>query len=180
MGHYILNHFLRGLIFVLACLFGFQAHAQECGPEAPCEISGGSYHLALPEGEGPHPVLIWYHGHRGNGISVHKSAGLRADFLDQGYALLAPDGYKRADGARSYPARLGAPRDDIAFTFAVLEDAGKRANLDMNRIFAGGFSAGGSMAWLLACEEGQRLAGMLSVAGALRRPNDTDCAGLAG
>ncbi len=35
------------------------------------------------------------------------------------------------------------------------------------------------MAWLLACEAGEKLAGMVSVAGALRRPNPTDCAGLA-
>ena len=34
------------------------------------------------------------------------------------------------------------------------------------------------MAWLLACEAGERLSGMVSVAGALRRPNSTDCSGL--
>ncbi len=156
------------------------AAAQDCGPEGPCEIDGGSYHLRVPEGEGPHPVLIWYHGHRGNGASIHRSGGLQRDFLEQGYALLAPNGYQLGDGPRSYPAREGAPRDDVAFTFAVLEDAGTRATFDLDRVYAAGFSAGGSMAWLLACEAGDHLAGMVSIAGALRRPNLTDCAGLAG
>jgi len=105
---------------------------------------------------------------------------LQRDFLENGYALLAPNGFRRADGPRSYPARDGAPRDDVAFTFLALEDASGRANIDMERIYAGGFSAGGSMAWLLACQAGERLSGMVSVAGALRRPNTTDCAGLTG
>lgn len=156
------------------------ATAEDCGPDVPCEIAGGSYHLRVPGGAGPHPVLIWYHGHRGNGASIHRNGGLQQDFLEQGYALLAPNGYRSNDGPRSFSAHEGAPRDDVAFTFAVLEDAGKRASIDTDRVYAGGFSAGGSMAWLLACKAGDRLAGMVSVAGALRQPNATDCSGLAG
>lgn len=167
------------LISIISCM-SFPALAQECGPESPCNIEGGTYHLRLPAGDGPHPVLIWYHGHRGNGASIHGSGGLERDFLENGYAVLAPDGYRAGDGPRSYPAREGAPRDDIDFTFAALEAAGSRANLDLDRVYVGGFSAGGSMAWLLACEAGDRLRGMVSVAGALRRPNSTTCAGLAG
>lgn len=154
------------------------AEAQEC---APCEIEGGSFHLRLPSGDGPHPVLIWFHGHRGSGASIHRAGGLERDFLDQGYALLAPNGFQWEDGGpRSYPARDGAPRDDVAFAFAALEAAALRGNIDENRVYTGGFSAGGSMAWLLACEAGHRLRGMVSVAGALRRPNETTCEGLKG
>ena len=164
---------------IIACA-GLPAFGQDCGPDAPCEIDGGSYHLRLPAGDGPYPVLIWYHGHRGNGASIHRGGGLQRDFLENGYALLAPNGYRSGDGPRSYPARTGSPRDDVAFTFAALDAAATRANLDMDQLYVGGFSAGGSMAWLLACEAGDRLSGMVSVAGALRRPNATDCAGLAG
>lgn len=174
------RHLIRILAAALLTLSSTPAFAQNCGPDGPCEIEGGSYHLRLPEGDGPHPVLIWYHGHRGNGASIHRSGGLQRDFLDHGYALLAPNGFQSGNGARSYPARDGAPRDDVAFTFAALEDASGRASLDLARIYAGGFSAGGSMAWLLACKAGGSLSGMVSVAGALRRPNSTDCAGLAG
>jgi len=164
---------------LLACL-PMSAHAQDCGPDAPCEIAGGSYHLRLPAGDGPHPVLIWYHGHRGNGASIHRGGGLARDFLANGYALLAPNGFRFGDGPRSYPARDNAPRDDVAFTFAALTAATTRGNLDLDRLYVGGFSAGGSMAWLLACQAGDRLSGLVSVAGALRRPNTTDCAGLIG
>ncbi|MEL6572950.1 MAG: alpha/beta fold hydrolase [Pseudomonadota bacterium] len=173
--------FIRLALSALLSFGALSAQAQDCGPDAPCEIDGGSYHLRLPAGEGPHPVLIWYHGHRGNGASIHRGGGLERDFLNQGYALLAPNGYQSSpDGPRSYPARAGAPRDDIAFTFATLAASQTRGNLDLSRVYAGGFSAGGSMAWLLACEAGDRLKGMVSVAGALRNPNPTECAGLAG
>lgn len=171
---------IRILLTAALTLTNMSAVAQDCGPETPCEIEGGSYHLRLPDGEGPHPVLIWYHGHRGNGASIHRDGGLQRDFLEQGYALLAPNGHQSGNGPRSYPAREGAPRDDVAFTFTVLEEAGTRADLDLKRVYVGGFSAGGSMAWLLSCKAGDRLAGMVSVAGTLRRPNPTNCEGLAG
>lgn len=171
---------IRILTAAFMALGSLPALAQDCGPDVPCDINGGSYHLRLPDGDGPHPVMIWFHGHRGNGASIHRNGGLARDFLAQGYALLAPNGFQREDGPRSYPARDGSPRDDVAFTFAALEDAQTRASLDLDRVYVAGFSAGGSMAWLVACEEGARLSGMISVAGALRRPNTTDCAGLQG
>lgn len=171
---------IRAYLAFAMMFLSWPVFAQDCGPETPCQIQGGNYHLRLPSGEGPHPVLIWYHGHRGNGASIHRGGGLQRDFLEQGYALLAPNGYQAGGGPRSYPARTGAPRDDVAFTFSVLEDAATRAALDLERLYVGGFSAGGSMAWLLACEAGDRLSGMVSVSGALRKPNSTDCAGLAG
>lgn len=171
---------MRHALAVILGLIGSAAAAQDCGPEAPCEIEGGSYYLRVPGGEGPFPVVIWYHGHRGSGASIHRGGGLKRDFLDQGYVLVAPNGFQREDGTRSYPARDDGPRDDVAFTLAVLEAAGERAELDLDRVYAAGFSAGGSMAWLFACEAGDRLAGMVSVSGALRRPNSTECAGLEG
>ena len=174
------------LLACLAVVFSVPAAAQTapCGPDAACEIAGGSYHVLWPDGwDGVTalPALIFYHGHRGSGAQVFRSGGLRADFADKGYAVIAPDGAMRPGADfRSYPARAGAGRDDVAFTLAVLDDLGARVPLNRDRIYASGFSAGGSMAWLLACEAGDRLAGMVSVAGALRRPNPTDCAGLVG
>ena len=171
---------MRFALAVAITFMGASASAQDCGPGDPCEIDGGSYFLRVPAGEGPHPVLIWFHGHRGSGASIHRGGGIKRDFFDNGYAILAPNGFRRDDGVRSYPARDGSPRDDVAFTFAALDAAGARANLDLDRVYASGFSAGGSMAWLLACEAGDQLSGMVSVSGALRRPNDTDCSGLEG
>lgn len=166
----------------------FTAQAQTgdlCGgAETPCTLEGGTYHLRMPDGwdgETALPVLIFYHGHRGNGRTILGSGGLVTDFSANGYILVAPNGARSGeDGPQSYPARDGSPRNDVAFTLAVLDDLETRVAVDRARIYASGFSAGGSMAWLLACEAGEELAGMVSVAGALRVPNSTECAGLEG
>lgn len=161
-----------------------QTEITPCGPDAACEVGEGSYHLVVPDdwdGETPLPALIFFHGHRGSGAQIFRSAGLNDSFADRGYLLIAPNGPMReGQNFRSNPARVGAPRDEVALTVAILDDVAARLPLDRDRIFASGFSAGGSMAWLFACEAGDRLAGMVSVAGALRRPNPTECAGLAG
>lgn len=169
---------IRPSLIAAFALASPMALAEDCGPETPCTIDGGEYHLRVPAGEGPHPVIIWFHGHRGNGTPIHNGGGLKQDFFDNGYVVVGPNGAISDQSVRSYPAREGGPRDDVQFTFDVLDDIAKTVPIDLDRIYASGFSAGGSMAWLLACEAGDKLAGMVSVAGALRAPNPTDCAGL--
>lgn len=170
---------IRPFLIAAFALAAPVAVADNCGPEAPCSIDDGDYHLRVPAGDGPHPVIIWYHGHRGNGTPVHNGGGLKQDFFDNGYVVVGPNGAISDQSVRSYPARDGARRNDVEFTFDVLDDIEQSVAIDRDRIYVSGFSAGGSMAWLLACEAGDQLAGMVSVAGALRAPNATDCAGLA-
>lgn len=156
------------------------AAAQTCGDlETPCEMPNGTYHMRLPadwNGTDALPVLIFYHGHNGTGRSILGNGGLVTDFSDYGYLLIAPNGE-----GRSHPARASSTgRDDVAYSLDILDDLETRLPIDRGRIYASGFSAGGSMAWLMACEAGEHLAGMVAVAGALRRPNPTECAGLDG
>ncbi|MEO1677224.1 MAG: PHB depolymerase family esterase [Pseudomonadota bacterium] len=169
---------LRALLMILLALLPTSALAQTdpCGAEAPCEIGDGSYHLLLPEGwdDGtPRPVLVWFHGHRSSGASIFRSSGLQRDFVEAGYVLIAPNGALRPSGIRGWPARPTGPelRDDVAFTLAVLADVGARMALDPERTYVSGFSAGGSMAWMMACYAGERFTAAASVAGALRRPH---------
>ncbi|MEO0915148.1 MAG: PHB depolymerase family esterase, partial [Pseudomonadota bacterium] len=159
-----------------------QAGETPCGPEGACEIEGGSYHLLTPpdwDGESPLPALVFFHGHNSSGASIFRSAGLKTTFSEDGYLIIAPNGALRPDGrTRAWPARPGGgTRDDVAFTLAVLEDVEGRLPVDGRRVFASGFSAGGSMAWMMACYAGEHFAGFASVAGALRRPNPEACPG---
>ena len=173
--------FQRLLGATLAVLISSPALAEDepCGPEAPCEIDGGDYHLMFPKGwDGvtPMPALIFFHGFRSSGKSVFKSGSLKRDFGGAGYLVIAPNGAKR-DGSdiRSWPARPDAKwRDDVGFTMDVLADAMTRAPIDRDRVYVSGFSAGGSMAWMIACYRGAAFAGFAPVAGALRRPISED------
>jgi polyhydroxybutyrate depolymerase len=169
---------MRRLVAALFCLcWSAAAEASApCSAEEPCRIAGGEYHLAIPSGwdrTTPLPVLLFFHGHRSSGLSVIRDRSLQAGFVDHGYLLVAPNGDLRPeDGARAWPARTSAAgwRDDVAFTLAVLDDVAVRFPIDPERIYAAGFSAGGSMAYMLACHAGQRFAGFVSISGALRRP----------
>lgn len=84
---------MKLLLAGLLASLGVSVFAQDCGPDTPCEIAGGDYHLRLPDGPGPYPVLIWYHGHRGNGASIHRSGGLKQDFWTRGMRCLRQMGF---------------------------------------------------------------------------------------
>lgn len=146
-----------------------------CGPSEPCELETGSYHLMAPEtwdGETPLPLLVYFHGHRSSGATIFRSGGLK-QIMNAGFLIVAPNGAMRPDSeVRAWPARPTGQdvRDDVAFTLAVLDDVAERFPIDITRVFAAGFSAGGSMAWMIACYAPERFSGFASIAGALRRP----------
>ncbi|MEM9439944.1 MAG: PHB depolymerase family esterase [Pseudomonadota bacterium] len=156
---------------------------QACDAETPCDIDAGSYHLALPDdwdGETALPAIVFFHGHRSSGRSV-MNGSVRSIFGKSGYAVIAPNGQMWPDADyRYWPGRplARAERDDVAFTEAVVDDVAGRIPLNRERILVAGFSAGGSMAWMIACYRGDLFAGYVSIAGALRRPTpSTSCPG---
>ena len=168
---------MRYIIAVLT-LFALPAWAQsDCGPDAPCEIEGGSYYMLVPENaQEKMPALVFFHGHNATGAMIFRG-GIRSDFAEAGYVVIAPNGtpIQGRDSLR-WAGREGGVRDDVAFTLDVVADAQTKASIDPDRIYVAGFSAGGSMAWLMACKAAPAFAGFASISGALRQPNDTaDC-----
>lgn len=173
------------VLFCLALIAVVPSAAAQtgCGEEAECEISEGSYYLALPEnwdGTTALPAIVFFHGHRSSGRSVLRG-GVRSVFGKAGYAIIAPNGQIRPGADyRYWPARPleNEERDDVAFALAVVDDVARRVPLDRSRILVSGFSAGGSMAWMIACYQGDLFAGYVSVSGALRRPiPERECPG---
>lgn len=153
-----------------------------CGPDAPCEIADGTYHLLFPPGpeadvEQPLPAVVFFHGYRSSGSTIFRSRSLAEEFSARGYLIIAPDGALLPEtGARGWPSRSTAPgrRDDVGFTLDVLDDVAQRVRLDRSRVYVSGFSSGGSMAWHLACRAGAEFAGFVAVAGALRLPRSPE------
>ena len=47
---------------------------------------------------------------------------------------------------------------DLAYTSAVIDDLAKTYNADRTRIYAGGYSMGGSYVWDLACVKSDEIA----------------------
>ncbi|MCE8554028.1 polyhydroxybutyrate depolymerase [Ruegeria pomeroyi] len=166
---------------VLALLAGFwgQGALAGCaGDAAPCETSDGTYHIALPEVENP-PVLIFLHGHGGEGAATLHNARLVAPLLARGWAVIAPDGQSRAPGRpRSWTFFPGwEGRDETAFLAQVLADASARFGLDAERAVLGGFSAGAFMVTYLACATPGAYRAYVPVSGGFWRPQPDSCAG---
>ncbi|MEM8791761.1 MAG: PHB depolymerase family esterase [Pseudomonadota bacterium] len=164
---------LTALVIAIALT---SAHAETCGgPEAPCAIEGGVYHVALPEGDARPPVVLWLHGHGGSGAGAVK--GFATNFTKRGYAVVAPTGQQTLLSKTDWSVSDGLdwPRDDVAFLKAVLADATSRFGLDRERVLVAGFSRGGSMAWELACRAPEIGAAYAAVAGAFWEPMVAQC-----
>lgn len=171
------------LALALAALVATSAHA--CGtPEADCAVSGpwgeGTYRLALPEGDGPHPALIFLHGWGGRADRTIANPAIAGPLLAAGWAVIAPQGEPRRPGeaggrwnSRADPEA----RDDVAFLAALADDAAARAGLERGRMVLSGFSGGGMMAWRTACDAPRAFHAYAPIAGLLWRPLPESCAG---
>ncbi|MCW3837609.1 alpha/beta hydrolase [Sphingomonas canadensis] len=106
------------------------------------EVRGwhGAIDLYVPEGPGPHPVLIYFHGggwRMGSKASAAQHAGA---WNAMGLAVAAP-AYRLAGAA---PAPAAA--DDALAALEWVREHGTGHGLDAGRIVAAGHSAGGLLA----------------------------------
>lgn len=152
-----------------------------CGAaDAPCQVDARQYHLVLPEGDGPFPVVIFFHGSGGNAADLLRPGyqGLVTGFTARGYAFLAPAAERIPfQGGAATGWRWGRGQGDFAFVSALIADALDRFPLDGSRIYAAGQSHGGAFLWYLACSGAEpRIAGYVPMAGALLIEQPESCA----
>ena len=143
-----------------------------CGETTDCQIDGGSYRIALPDGEGPFGAIIFYHGWQGTAQGVMRNGSILGEAKRLGIAVVAPQGVNKT---WSYPGSPDASRDEFKFTDALLADLAERFPIDMDKIMVSGFSMGGSMAWNIACYRGEKFAGFAPVAGTYWDPVPETC-----
>ncbi len=145
---------------------------------SPVETDTGprNYLLHIPQAEtggDPMPLVINMHGFLSN-------AGQQVTITDMN-ALADREGVVVA-----YPEGLGAPltawnagvccayddpdRDDIGYIEAVLDDIAARTCVDLDRVYATGFSNGGFLSYMIACQLADRFAAIASVSGVLGIP----------
>ena len=104
--------------------------------------------LVLPEGEGPHPLVVFAHGGPWGSWNAWTYRWNPGPFAAAGYAVLLPDpaistGYGQAMIDRGQQQLGGTPFTDI---MTLTEAAGERPDIDSERVALAGGSYGGYMA----------------------------------
>jgi polyhydroxybutyrate depolymerase len=138
-------------------------------------LPDGTYRAVAPphwDGKRKLPLVLYIHGFRENSAEVMARDDLVAAVTGLGALFVAPDGM---NGGWSHSGAPSHARDDIAFLHAVVADAEQRYPIDRARVFAAGFSIGGSMVWDLACHGAQGFTAFLPFSGDFWMPYPTHC-----
>jgi polyhydroxybutyrate depolymerase len=163
-------HLVLRAAIVLLLVATASAHGDDCPIAAPCHVASGDYVLRFPagwDGRSALPVLMFFHGYGDDPAGVLQRADV-GPFVDHERLLLAlPAGLDRRWHIR---AEAAAPRDDLAFAGAVLDDLLARYPIDRTMIVAAGFSEGAFVTWTLACAQPGRFTGFLPIAGTFWDP----------
>jgi polyhydroxybutyrate depolymerase len=124
------------------------------------------YQLYVPRQRAANaPLLVLLHGSRMTGEGLRRATGYAFDRLadEHGFVAVYPDGYKRrwndCRGGGRYPARR-MQLDDVGFLLRLVDDLQASAGIDPQRVFFAGYSGGGQLAFRLALERPERVAGI--------------------
>lgn len=129
----------------------------------------------------PTPLIVLLHGFGGSGTVQDFYFGLSGQRFRNNFILVLPDGTENAAGQRFWNATdaccdvQGSGVDDVAYLWGLVEEARTRYAIDPARIFFMGHSNGGFMSYRMACEHGDEIAAIASLAGAAFA-EPTDCA----
>ena len=130
--------------------------------------------LVLPpahDGVTPLPLMILLHGYGASGIIEDTYLHTAAIARLRGFYLVVPDGTMDAGGRRFWNAQPGCCDfghtnvDDVAYLTGIIDQAEAVLPIDRTRIYFFGHSNGAFMSYRMACEIGDRIAGIGILAG---------------
>ena len=155
---------MRWLILLLLLI---PSAATACGADSRCEVEGGYYLAAEPDGwdgETPLPVVVYFHGWNSSPEGSFRNRAMVDGITSRGGLFVAPfarTGYWRQIGA----GRAEGGRDELAYIRTVMADIKKRWPVDTRFVMSSGFSRGGSMSWNVACYAGDLFTAHAPIAG---------------
>jgi polyhydroxybutyrate depolymerase len=169
-------------ILLLATSMSSSVNAACLDERAACKVAAGRYHVAWPPGvprSKTVPAVVALHSWGGTGAGLIQSGKMVKVLLSQGYAVIAPEGLSRREGAgNSWEVQIAsARRNDPDFIKSVADDAARRFNIDRSKMLLVGFSVGGSMVAYTACRYPSAFKGFAPVSGSFWQPQPQRCAG---
>jgi polyhydroxybutyrate depolymerase len=136
-------------------------------------VAGRPYTLHEPPAgsDRPAPLLILLHGYGATGAIQAAYLKLMPVTDAHGMLFVALDGTTNALGKQFWNATDAccgrrSTVDDSAYITAVIADIEARHSVDTKRVFLMGHSNGGFMSYRMACDHADRIAAIVSIAGA--------------
>ena len=137
------------------------------------------YVLYIPnsyDGTSAVPLMLNFHGVGGSASDYMNYADMRSVAESDTFILVYPQG-SCSDGSSHWnPCPVGGDNkstaDDIGFVESMINEISSQYNVDMERIYAAGYSNGGMMAYGLAHYKSDLIAAVASVSGVM-----LDCTG---
>jgi polyhydroxybutyrate depolymerase len=120
----------------------------------------------------PAPLLIVLHGFTGSGSGQETYFGLQHAAEQRGFVTAYPDGTMDSRGDRFWNATDAccnfdrADIDDVAYLDGLISAIQAAVTIDPHRIYFAGHSNGGFMSYRMACAHAERIAAIVSLAGA--------------
>ena len=118
------------------------------------------------------PLVVLLHGYGANGVGQDVYFGLSLEMDRLGFLEAYPDGTYDSKNKRFWNAtdvccdfdKKGI--DDVAYIDAIIDDMASRYRVDRKRVYLVGHSNGGFMSYRYACDRSERIAAIVSLAGA--------------
>ncbi len=132
------------------------------------------YILYVPnsyDGTSSIPLLLNFHGFGGSASQYMQEADMRSLAEADTFILVYPQGSCLDGSSHWNPCPTGGDNkstaDDVGFVEAMISEISSQYNLDMERIYAAGYSNGGMMAYGLANYKSDLIAAVASVSGTM-------------
>ena len=138
-------------------------------------IGGRRFEINVParyDGSRPVPLVVVLHGYTGSGSGAKAYFRLEAEARKRGFLTVYPDGTSDSSGNRFWSATdaccqlTATEADDSAFLTGLIDRVEAKFSVDPKRVYFAGHSNGGFMSYRMACEHADRIAAIVSVAGA--------------
>lgn len=121
----------------------------------------------------PLPLVFIFHGYTNTAGQIASNSRFASIAEDEDFIVVFPQGMKDALGKTHWNIGnvhigdwvLNSFVDDVGFIRALLESIKLDYNIDSKRIYSAGFSNGGYMSLLLACQLNEEFAAVAAVAG---------------